>query len=105
MKRILLASVILAFTSTGGMAQSKSDTTDTMKTFGVIAKATGMCGVFHQMARFQATTKLDGGDKFILRFISTEAARLGKTTQELLDICVIMPKKYEAWKKAFGITD
>lgn len=108
MKRIILALTILALTSTSGMAQEKEQHIDVMSntiaTFVAIAKATGMCGVFDQMSRFQKTTKMPGGQKFIIRFFSTEAARLGKTTQEMIDFCASVPIKYEAWKKAFGIS-
>lgn len=34
----------------------------------VVAKATGMCGVLSQLIRFQDTTKMKGGDEFIMRF-------------------------------------
>lgn len=53
----------------------------------VIAKSTGMCGNIKQLVAFQETTKMDGGDDFLLRFLNTEAARLGQDLPELLTQC------------------
>ena len=52
-----------------------------------ITKVAGMCGTFKQMATFQESTKMPGGDEFILRFMNTEAARLGKTLPQFLNEC------------------
>ena len=53
----------------------------------VASKATGMCGNIQQMVAFQESTQMDGGDEFISRFVSTEAARLGKTVPEFVAQC------------------
>lgn len=37
----------------------------------VIAKFHGMCGVFHQLASFQKSTQMVGGNEFFLRFTNT----------------------------------
>lgn|SRR5690606_38548439 len=52
-----------------------------------IAKQTGACGILQSMSAFQASTKLDGGDAFIVRFWSTEAARLGKSPEQYVKDC------------------
>jgi len=59
------------------------------------AKVSGMCGVFYQMGKFQDATQLPGGDEFILRFIKTEAARLGLTLEAFLDRCASSTKMYK----------
>ena len=68
----------------------------------VVAKATGMCGVFSQMANFQETTKMSGGDEFIVRFLKTEAARLGHTLESLMKTCPPVVKKYNDTMKIFN---
>lgn len=60
----------------------------------VTAKATGMCGVFKQMSIFQESTQMPGGDEFIVRFLNTEAARLGKTLPQFLEQCQTATKRY-----------
>ncbi len=40
-----------------------------------------------QLTAFQESTKMLGGDEFILRFVNTEAARLGKTVPQFLSEC------------------
>ncbi|MCW9025209.1 MAG: hypothetical protein OQK73_11115 [Gammaproteobacteria bacterium] len=68
----------------------------------VVAKATGMCGVFGQLINFQQTTKMQGGDEFIVRFLKTEAARLGHTLESLTGQCPDVVKKYNSYMKLFG---
>ncbi len=43
-----------------------------------------MCGTIKQLSAFQETTKMPGGDDFLLRFLNTEVARLGKTLPQFL---------------------
>lgn len=62
----------------------------------VAAKATGMCGAIKQMSAFQESTKMPGGDDFILRFLNSEAARLGKTLPEFLAQCKAAVGSYTA---------
>jgi hypothetical protein len=64
-----------------------------------IAKMTGACGILQAQSAFQANTKLEGGDKFVERFWSTEAARLGKTPDQYLKDCQTSITAYESmWK-------
>jgi hypothetical protein len=60
----------------------------------VAAKATGMCGAIKQLSAFQESTKMPGGDEFILRFLNTEAARLGRTLPEFLTLCQTAASTY-----------
>lgn len=68
----------------------------------VVAKATGMCGVFTQMVNFQQATKMTGGDEFIVRFLTTEAVRLGHTLDSFMAQCPDVVKKYNANMELLG---
>jgi hypothetical protein len=48
----------------------------------VIGKASGACGILNLQLQFQSNTKMEGGNEFIVRFWTTEAARLGMTLEE-----------------------
>lgn len=64
-----------------------------------VAKMTGACGILQAQSAFQASTKLEGGDKFIERFWHTEAARLGKTPDQYITDCQSSINAYEKmWK-------
>jgi hypothetical protein len=64
-----------------------------------VAKMTGACGILQAQSAFQASTKLEGGDKFIERFWRTEAARLGKTPDQYLKDCQAAISAYDKmWK-------
>ncbi len=71
----------------------------------VVAKATGMCGVFSQLVMFQETTKMKGGDEFIMRFLNTEAARLGHTVDSLVGQCPGVVKKYKGYMELLGFKE
>ncbi len=68
----------------------------------IVAKATGMCGVYRQMAIFQESTKMSGGNEFILRFLNTEAARLGHTPESFMQQCAQVTEKYNNSMKLLG---
>lgn len=51
------------------------------------SKFTGMCGVFGQMANFQESTKIPGGDEFMNRFLATELARLNMSSETFIKQC------------------
>ena len=71
----------------------------------VVAKATGMCGVLSQLIRFQDTTKMQGGDEFIMRFLNTEAARLGHTVDSFVGQCPDVIKKYKGYMELLGFKE
>jgi hypothetical protein len=58
------------------------------------AKYAGFCGALKQLAAFQETTQMPGGDELILRFTNTEAARLGVTVEGMMQTCVGAVKAY-----------
>jgi len=60
----------------------------------IAAKATGMCGTFKQISIFQESTQMPGSDEFVVRFLNTEAARLGKTLPQFPDECQAEVKIY-----------
>lgn len=108
MKRIILAVALLApltcFAAEGTPPAGSDDFGNTIKTLVVAAKFSGACGVMRQMSAFQATTGMPGGDAFVARFISTEAARLGTTTQGLLSECERAISTYNETIKMLGGT-
>lgn len=53
----------------------------------VVAKMTGACGILSSLISFQEKTQMPGGDDFVSRFWAVEAARLGKTVEELAKEC------------------
>jgi hypothetical protein len=57
-------------------------------------KYAGFCGALKQLAAFQETTQMAGGDDLILRFTNTEAARLGVTVENMMQTCVGAVKVY-----------
>jgi hypothetical protein len=71
----------------------------------VVAKATGMCGALSQIIRFQDSTKMKGGDEFIMRFLNTEAARLGHTVDSFVGQCPDVIKKYKGYMELLGFKE
>ena len=59
------------------------------------AKYAGFCGALKQLTAFQEATKMPGGDDLILRFMNTEAARLGTPIEQMLQTCVKAVKTYD----------
>jgi hypothetical protein len=59
------------------------------------AKLTGACGVLQSLVNFQTTTRMNGGDAFIVRFVRMEVARLGMTVEDYFKSC----------KQAIAISD
>ena len=45
----------------------------------VVGKAAGACGILDLQLAFQQSTQMAGGNEFVVRFWTTEAARLGMT--------------------------
>ncbi|QXO59313.1 hypothetical protein JC794_08480 [Morganella morganii] len=67
----------------------------------VVSKTAGMCGMVSQMTRFQESTKINGGDEFIERFIKSELGRLDLTPQEFVDHCSKSIESYNKLKETF----
>lgn len=69
-----------------------------------ISKMSGVCGILNSMIYFQKTTKMPGGDEFVKRFWSVEAARLGFSMQEYSDHCSQSIEVYDKLWKAMELT-
>ena len=82
-------------------ATEKQDDTETVTGLMVSAKFSGGCGIIGQMVEFQRTTKMDGGDAFILRFLNTESARLGFSVEQYMQYCKDSNTLYERYLDAF----
>jgi hypothetical protein len=61
----------------------------------VVAKMTGACGIMNAMLGFQSATKMTGGDEFVVRFWTTESARLGMTLQQYAERCKAAIRLYD----------
>jgi hypothetical protein len=68
----------------------------------VNAKIAGMCGAIKQMAAFQEATQMPGGNDFLVRFINTEAARLGKDLRAFMQDCVGITKRHGQYMKLWS---
>lgn len=70
-----------------------------MKEVLLVANMTGACIVLQSMTDFQASKKLEGGDQFIDKFWSAEAAKSGKTPEQFVKDCQTAIDGYEKlWK-------
>jgi len=67
----------------------------------IVSKIAGMCGTFRQMTVFQESTKMTGGDEFIVRFIHTEIARLGWTEKKFFKNCEMAASTYDLYMNGF----
>ncbi|BDY50143.1 hypothetical protein APX80_11545 [Escherichia coli] len=87
MKRIAI--LLLLCLSSIANAEKKSDDSsfDEIQGLMIASKMAGMCGAIKQMAIFQESTNMPGGNEFLQRFLTTEQARLGMTPQQFLEAC------------------
>jgi len=82
MKTAYLLAALFLITPTVATTQEMS-----MEQILAISKIAGACGSMNQMINFQTQTKLEGGDKFVVRFWETESARLGNTLEQMSSQC------------------
>lgn len=81
---------LLAVTCAGAlslMAPASAQNELTAQGMLATAKFAGACGILDSIINFQKTTRMPGGDDFVARFWSVEAARLGLSVQALSDRC------------------
>ena len=97
--------LFLLFPFLANAEQSENEAMDEVIGMMVVAKATGMCGVLSQLVRFQETTKMKGGDEFIMRFLNTEAARLGHTVESYIGQCPSVIEKYKGFMELLGFKE
>lgn len=67
----------------------------------IVSKVAGMCGTLRQMAIFQESTKMPGGDEFVVRFLHTEMARLGWTEETFFKNCEGSASTYDLYMNGF----
>jgi len=90
MRKIILvcaAFCVISFPAAAQNDHSPADESIDGQGILAIAKIAGACGILDSMIDFQAKTKMEGGDEFVTRFWQVEAARLGKTVEELSNTC------------------
>ncbi len=85
--------------------ESEKEAGDQLVSMMVVAKATGMCGVLSQLVRFQEATKMKGGDEFVMRFLNTEAVRLGYTVESYIGQCPDIVEKYKGYMELIGFKE
>lgn len=56
---------------------STANTSPSLRDVITLSKVNGACGILTQQFDFQTTTQMNGGAEFLMRFWSTETARLG----------------------------
>jgi hypothetical protein len=100
--KIALLIITILFSSMVASEEKSDDDMSAVIEMMVVAKATGMCGVLSQLVSFQQTTKMSGGDDFVVRFLNTEAARLGHTMESLIGQCPSVVEKYNSTMKLLG---
>ena len=94
MKRFILTVISGLLPACLFLTSVSANENDAVKSMLIAAKATGMCGTFAQLTRFQESTQMPGGDEFIVRFLNTEAARLGKTLPQFMEECQVVVEIY-----------
>ena len=67
----------------------------------IASKFSGGCGIIIQMATFQQSTKMPGGDEFLERFLKTESARVGMTVKNYLEQCRTSSEIYQTYYNGF----
>lgn len=97
--------LLLLFPLIANAEEANNEAGDQLVSMMVVAKATGMCGVLSQLVRFQETTKMKGGDEFVMRFLNTEAARLGHTVESYVGQCPDVIEKYNGYMELIGFKE
>lgn len=92
--------LILSISVVWSSENNRQDENEAMLTLLAQAKMAGICGTYKQMALFQESTKMVGGDQFLNRYINTEVARLNITHATLLKMCENAVQTYDTTVKA-----
>jgi hypothetical protein len=88
-------------------APAVADQTESQQLHGafVSAKFTGGCTTLVQMAEFQKSTKMPGGDEFLERFLGMESARLGMSPAQYVQACADADRVYRFYYKLTSDAD
>jgi len=102
MRRVIVAGLALVLPIFyGASVRAETNGSESALELLATAKITGACGILDSLIYFQKTTKLNGGDDFVTRFWSFEAARMGKSVEELSTACNQAVTVYDTYWKAF----
>lgn len=94
-KSLLIPAAFFAMNSSIAFAKNEPSMREVLS----VANMTGVCMVLQSMSDYQATNKLAGGDEFIDKFWTSEAAKLGKKPEQFVKDCQITIDGYEKlWK-------
>ncbi|MCL1860745.1 MAG: hypothetical protein FWG52_04320 [Proteobacteria bacterium] len=105
-KAISASLALVLVPSIPAFAQNNPSGQDIRQDFQVLLVATkmaGACGILDSMIQFQETTRLEGGDEFVTRFWSVEAARLGMSVKQLSNQCDQSISAYEMLRNRLGV--
>lgn len=82
-------------------ASAAADPTESQQLHGafVSARISGGCTLLVQMAEFQKSTKMPGGDEFLERFLGMESARLGISPAQYVKMCADADRVYQFYYK------
>lgn len=83
LKKLFVVHFIALFLISNVFSQENISTQDVL----AIGKMTGACGILDSMIQFQKTTRMPGGEEFVLRLWEVEAARLGMSVPQLSAQC------------------
>lgn len=79
--------LVLSLVVTSGTSSQETKESDPVGELIALSKFTGGCGILSLQGQFQQNTKLEGGEQFMFRFWSTEAARIGMTLEKYVEQC------------------
>lgn len=66
------------------------------------AKLAGACEAMDALIEFQKTTKLPGGEEFVVRFMNSELAQLGLDMDTYFSVCAQSISTYERIWESIG---
>lgn len=99
MRAIVILPVL--FASLGSAFAQETPASKAATEMLVTAKFSGACAIIGQMIKFQADTKMPGGDEFLVRFLNTESARLGfGSRDEYIKMCTKAASAYQFYYDA-----
>ena len=95
----ILAPITFAQDPDSSSSSPDSEMKAMLNDIAVNGKVAGMCGMIRQLTFFQESTQMVGGNEFIERFLSTEAARLGQSLTEFLEGCIRAVDKFDKMQR------
>lgn len=87
--------ILLGLFASACVSATEQDPDNVLRQILASAKIAGGCTILLQMFEFQESTVMPGGDEFLARFMGMEAARLGITTPQYVQMCADAAKVVE----------